>query len=1100
MASDTKERGSRRWVVVRVCLALTVLGLIPGLLDPRGRSVTAAKAAGELPGELRIVSAADLSRPAPLAPGSLATAFGSRLATQTASADPEAPPTSLAGTSVRVRGVLALVTYVSPDQVNFQIPPGLPAGEASITITAGDGSVSQGGTRLTPVSPALFAADFQNKVPLGTALRFRDGVEAASQPLSTENFQIYSPKIIFQPIDLGLEGDQTFLELYGTGIRGRARLEDVGALIGGISAPVEFAKEQGELVGVDLVRVKLPDSLLGSKRVDLAIYIKTDSPDGLIFSNTISIDLGSRQSHHHPSLVFDWVQDALAGGELTLYGSGFSPEPKGNQVRIAGREAIVESSTPTQLKVRIPYGAQTGFVTVQTSEGESPRTFGVTMQTSLSGLVMDTENRPISGLRVELAGTNIQPVTTGPNGLFIFTDLAEGEYRLKFNSEASALPYPTIITPKIQVLYDADTHYEKIVLQENGKASYQVFGATSFPLTSDRATRPPIRLEEEGVVFEFPSDVAIRFPAGEASGKLTLSRIHQGQTPALLPPERFSEAVAQITPIGAALNPGGRLIFPNLDGYPAGTNVELFRLEQDLSSPHLGKFVRVGVAAVSPDGQRIETAQGAIREAGIYLVSNARPTTTVIGRVVTRGDNLPVPNVQVRIHGQLTQTDDNGSFLLRTVHPGENGRLHIEALQLRADGSIARTEQQAVSRGAGEITSLPEPLIFQSPNRTPSLAVTKFFTTSVGEPLTFRIVATDVDLHQALTITATSPRAGLPAGASLTQVGNIGQFTWTPTASQAGGNPVTLTVTDNGTPVKSSSIDVVVWVRPTTPLAPVPTPMDFMTATVSNTGAVTTFAGKPVPRYVEDLGGGVKLEMVVVPGGAFSMGSREGEVRTWYSEGPQREVQVPEFAIGKYEVTQAQWRAVMGTSPSLVKGDQLPVGEVSWEDIQEFCRRLNAGLGLSERAGYRLPSEAEWEYAARAGSRTPFAFGEAINTRIANFSLLDFFETEPLEFTRWRSVEVGSLGVANAWGLYDMHGNVAEFCQDDWKERYLGSPVDGSPWITPSRTAHRTIRGGSTFSSAFECRSAARGWGAWNIQYWHVGFRLVRTLPRPASF
>jgi len=175
MTSETEKRRSCQWVVVRVVLALIMLGLVLN----RERSGRATEA----PSEVRVVSSADFGRSAPLAPGSLATAFGSRLATQTVTADTEAPPASLGGTSVRVRGVLALVTYVSPGQVNFQIPPGLPVGEASITITAGDGTVSQAVTRLTPVSPALFAADFRNKVPVGTALRFRNGVQVASQSL-----------------------------------------------------------------------------------------------------------------------------------------------------------------------------------------------------------------------------------------------------------------------------------------------------------------------------------------------------------------------------------------------------------------------------------------------------------------------------------------------------------------------------------------------------------------------------------------------------------------------------------------------------------------------------------------------------------------------------------------------------------------------------------------------------------------------------------------------------------------------------------------------------------------------------------------------------
>jgi formylglycine-generating enzyme required for sulfatase activity len=179
----------------------------------------------------------------------------------------------------------------------------------------------------------------------------------------------------------------------------------------------------------------------------------------------------------------------------------------------------------------------------------------------------------------------------------------------------------------------------------------------------------------------------------------------------------------------------------------------------------------------------------------------------------------------------------------------------------------------------------------------------------------------------------------------------------------------------------------------------------------------TVAMGTPTQQYEVSLGGGVKLEMVVIPLGSFTMGSAAGESERVANEGPQRTVNVNKFVMGKYEVTQAQWRAVMGTNPSSFKGDSLPVEQVSWDDAKEFCRRLNLLLGLSGSTGYRLPTEAEWEYAARAGTTTPFAFGETIYAGIVNYSGAYPYGTGPVGIYRATTVDVGSLGMANGSGM-----------------------------------------------------------------------------------
>jgi formylglycine-generating enzyme required for sulfatase activity len=291
--------------------------------------------------------------------------------------------------------------------------------------------------------------------------------------------------------------------------------------------------------------------------------------------------------------------------------------------------------------------------------------------------------------------------------------------------------------------------------------------------------------------------------------------------------------------------------------------------------------------------------------------------------------------------------------------------------------------------------------------------------------------------------------------------------------------------------------------------------MSFETARVDAKERVTRLPGQTANGYIEQLPEGLSLEMVEIEGGSFLMGTSYAEApdfirmakRHYYdlelvNNGsakyltdrtmPQHQVTVGDFYIGKYEVTQVQWFAVMGTNPSKFKGDNLPVENVSWDDAKEFCRRLNVKLGLNDAEGYRLPSEAEWEYAARAGSKTKFAFGDKIITKIVNHTSGVFIHRT------WKTtVAVGSLGVANAWGLFDMHGNVREWCEDDWHRSYNGAPADGTAWVDISnRAQERVIRGGSWNAPTVDCLSAFRGLHEPNHRWYDLGFRLVRTASR----
>ena len=240
---------------------------------------------------------------------------------------------------------------------------------------------------------------------------------------------------------------------------------------------------------------------------------------------------------------------------------------------------------------------------------------------------------------------------------------------------------------------------------------------------------------------------------------------------------------------------------------------------------------------------------------------------------------------------------------------------------------------------------------------------------------------------------------------------------------------------------------------------------------------------EPTPMtFEQELKPGIAITMLPIPAGSFLMGSPEGEPDRFDDEGPQHEVTLGAFWMAQTPTTQAQWRTVAGwpkveldlePDPSCFKGDRRPVGLVSWRDAQEFCRRLSQRTGQR----YGLPSEAQWEYACRAGSSTPFYFGATLTPEQANCK-----DSE--------TVEVAS-HPANAWGLHDMHGNVWEWCQDHWHSNYEGAPNDGSAWEYCSLGGvQRLLRGGSWINHPRICRSAYRLNYPPDDRYYGIGFRV----------
>jgi formylglycine-generating enzyme required for sulfatase activity len=243
-------------------------------------------------------------------------------------------------------------------------------------------------------------------------------------------------------------------------------------------------------------------------------------------------------------------------------------------------------------------------------------------------------------------------------------------------------------------------------------------------------------------------------------------------------------------------------------------------------------------------------------------------------------------------------------------------------------------------------------------------------------------------------------------------------------------------------------------------------------------------------NFIEDLNG-VKLEMIYIPGGEFTMGSN------FLDESPPHLVKISPFFIGKYQVTQAQWKAVMGKNPSHFRGDDLPVENALWVDLVKFCEEASKRSGKT----YRLPTESEWEYACRAGSITKYSFGD-YQESLGDYA---WYRENSGDTTH----PVGQRK-PNAWGLYDMHGNVWECCEDVWHGDYNGAPTDGSAWLgggdssvrgsdrlIGGNPSIRVLRGGS-YSNPGSCScSTFRSFIVVRFFLRAAGFRVVvsaRTL------
>ena len=262
----------------------------------------------------------------------------------------------------------------------------------------------------------------------------------------------------------------------------------------------------------------------------------------------------------------------------------------------------------------------------------------------------------------------------------------------------------------------------------------------------------------------------------------------------------------------------------------------------------------------------------------------------------------------------------------------------------------------------------------------------------------------------------------------------------------------------------------------------------YETLQIDRTGQVIAKLTLTGYLYLEDLGKGIALEMVSIPGGSFQMGSPVNH--GYEDEHPQHFVNIQPFLMSKAPITQAQWLRLMRPRPWRFKDHNRPVENVSWHQAVMFCEKLSKRTGRQ----YTLPSESQWEYACRAGTTGDFSFGPTLTSDVANYNGKFTYRDEPEGIYRHETNPAGDYP-PNSFGLHDMHGGLWEWCADHWHDDYIGAPSDGSSWIQGGDQDHRITRGGSWHDTPDVCRSAVRLKFPASAGEEIVGFRVSLLCP-----
>lgn len=730
--------------IIRLTLTLTVFAL--SLLGVFWIHKTRAAVTVQNSVSVASVSAASfVGSPATLAPNSIVAAFGTQLASGVQIATTQPLPTTLLNTTVTVGGVAAPLFFVSPTQINYLLPPNLPAGEAQVVVNAtapnGDTIISRGQVRIAAAAPALFTANANGAgVPAAVTGRVNAGGQFVFDPNPPFEADPVSPgRVIPAPIDVGTDTQPAFLILFGTGLR-NAAASSTRAIIGGLEVQVTPVEAPG-FTGLDQINLQIPVTLKGRGLVDVTVVAAG------ISSNPVTVNLAGTPSNTLSITGFSVTDGAIAGQTVTVAGAGFSTTASDNLVRFGNSQARVIAATATQLTVLVPFGAESGRVMVQTPQGEARSAATFKIKTSLSGLVQSTGSAsapdpvPLEGVSVRLVGTNTS-VRTNRQGAFVIADLSTGVNLVEIDggTAASSPPFPRV-SLKMIVRADRDNQFaQPISLQQISGGSGTIGGGVGFAgeqrtVIGNRAVlalsrrQPPVNgigsqndrlpapmakqqlpgagksvvITDSGVSLEVPLGTGVRFPDGKTSGAMQLTVVGRSRLPGItLPSGVYSSAIAQITPLGTEFSPGASLTFPNPDqaNLPPGAKVDLYRY--DFQS---GGFIRRGTATVNADRTRVVSDGRPIDLASFWFVATPSGVTTVTGRVVDRF-SAPLAGVQVTVNGRADITDENGGFAIADVATSGGSQVQVDALLPQQWGTPPRATSTSTTVVVGGITNV----------------------------------------------------------------------------------------------------------------------------------------------------------------------------------------------------------------------------------------------------------------------------------------------------------------------------------------------------------------------------------------------------------
>jgi uncharacterized protein (TIGR03437 family) len=752
---------SRKLYLHLIVIALLVSGAL--CLDGR----RSARAAQNLI-KITPVSAASFTSQTPIAPGSIAALFldGNVVSPGTFivgnDTDPSTPgvqlPRILENLSVEVHGKTASIFFLSAQQWNILLPVDLEPGVGPVVIRDSTGVIRAAGEiDVARVIPGIFTANGSGQgAPAAYLLRINLGT--GEQRLEqVADFDPLAQKFVPRPIDLERGDELVVLVLFLTGARGIKNENETRILIGGEQYIPGFVGAAPGFLGLEQVNLILPRSLpAGLLQLNL-LYLA----DGRA-ANVCEIEIAP-PAGAPPSIRGLSKADAQAGEVIDVTGTGFTPDSEVliiDNARKAYSAKLMESTT-TSMKVMVPFGAGTGNLTVRNARGEA--SFPFRIRTSVSGIVQRTipQNNG-DALRVGIPNARIlfrrnnteQTALTNEDGSFLLTDLTETA-RFAFEVEGATngpLPFPKD-KRSIRVVAGRDNQYEGYIELK------EITGPTAVTGSNGAMTQTlsaPLQVTDESaqpqtVIFD-PQGSMVRFPDGTVVNNVTVTALNPSRVPANLPPAQFSSTIVQLTPFGATLDPGGRLSFPNTDGYAANEVVTLFRFDQSEGSNTLGSFVAAGQARVTTDGQRVETASNAIKQTTYYFVSKTRSVTTIYGKVVEEiggGMVRPARGALVQVRGQsiFSLSDQSGTYLLPNVPiPNDEALtkgLGIEVSFLRPDGTVDRVDRDGLMPGNNGFTFVDPPIriITDEISRSPVILAPKNLTIEAGKQSDFNFIA-----------------------------------------------------------------------------------------------------------------------------------------------------------------------------------------------------------------------------------------------------------------------------------------------------------------------------------------------------------------------